>query len=40
MGPGGNETVAKFRKQGGRFVRAADLVGARFVRRLTHHTNA
>ena len=31
MGPGGNEMVMKFRKRGGRLVREADVVGARFV---------
>jgi protein-L-isoaspartate(D-aspartate) O-methyltransferase len=31
MGPGGDEIVAKFRKRGGRLVREADVVGARFV---------
>jgi protein-L-isoaspartate(D-aspartate) O-methyltransferase len=31
MGPGGNELVTKFRKRGGRLVREANLVNARFV---------
>jgi protein-L-isoaspartate(D-aspartate) O-methyltransferase len=31
MGPGGNEIVTKFRKQGGRLVLEANVVGARFV---------